>query len=101
MSLNKARLGFKGLVTDVWRGLYQQGALKEQALCWYIHRATPHVLNILIKILPVGTKYLRKLLREVMDVWVVISSPIYPSVLKNKEKEAINVLGSKTKRHPL
>jgi len=45
----------------------------------------PHVLNILIKILPVGTKYLGKLLRKVVGVRVVISSQVDPSVPQNKE----------------
>lgn len=59
----------------------------------YTHVSMPQVLNILIKILPVGTKIWGNLLRKFMGVWAVISSLIYPSVLGYKEKGAINVLG--------
>ena len=45
----------------------------------------PHVLNISIKILPVGTKYLGKLLRKVIGVKVAIFSQVNPSVPPNKE----------------
>ena len=94
VSLNEARLGFKGLVTDVLKGIIWTWSSQEPILLGSIHSSMPHVLNILIKTLPVGIKSLGNLPRKFMAVWVVISSLVYPSILKNQENEAINILGS-------
>ena len=99
VSLNEARLGFKGLVTDVLKRIIWTGSSQEPVLLGSIHSYMPHVLNILIKTLPLGTKYLGKFLRKFVAIWVLISSLVYPSVLKNKEKETINNLGSRWYGH--
>ena len=92
--LDKTRFGSKCLMTDVLKGTTLTWSSQEQVLLGSLHSSIPHVLNILIKTLPVGTKYLGNFLRKVMGVWVAIPSPINPSVLKNKEKDAIDILGS-------